>query len=156
MEHNYYDFRCCWVVKFGKLTNILILIQKLLGMAVHSWKWFCSVIQLMIWFPYESLHTCTPILTSSFVITCSAQLPDSSPSPVPHDGSPVLGKAVLTPGTGYTSMDTPPVSLKPEYIKGTSNLSPLGKMQVRIHFHLTLKCSTLSLMHTVLWYTIGL
>lgn len=60
------------------------------------------------------------------------QLPDISRSPGGGDGSPVLGRALLTQATITTNdMDSPPPrSLKPDYIKGTAKLSPQGKTQV--------------------------
>lgn len=62
---------------------------------------------------------------------CFCQLPEVSRSPGAGDGSPVLGRALLTQATISTDVDSPPPrSLKPEYIKGTAKLSPQGKMQV--------------------------
>lgn len=59
------------------------------------------------------------------------QLPDVSRSPGFGDGSPVLGGAVLTQASITTdTVSSPPRSLKPDYIKGTTRLSPQGKVQV--------------------------
>ena len=70
------------------------------------------------------------LLHTNLLLMHFPQLPDFAPSSGPRDGSPVLGKAVFVPGTDRTNVGTPPVTLRPEYIKGTAKLSPQGKMQV--------------------------
>ena len=79
------------------------------------------------------------------------QLPDLNLSPCPGDGSPVLGGAVLlTQATICPDLESPPpVSLKPDYIKGTANLSPQGKMQVQICSSRSVVCGCLVVLEEV-------